>query len=55
LGLVDANVDVTASMTGGDLHIRIDGHGALWMKGPVEEVAQVTLSSELIARLQALP
>jgi diaminopimelate epimerase len=55
LGMVDANVDVTASMTGGDLHIRIDGHGALWMKGPVEEVAQVTLSSELIARLQALP
>ncbi len=55
LGQVDANVDVTASMPGGELSIRIDADGALHMRGPVEEVAQITLSSELIARLQALP
>ncbi len=55
LGQVDANVDVTASMPGGELSIRIDPDGALHMRGPVEEVAQITLSSELIARLQALP
>lgn len=55
LGQVDANVEVTASMPGGDLSIRIGPDGALWMRGPVEEVAQITLSSELIARLQALP
>jgi diaminopimelate epimerase len=55
LGLVDANVDVTASMPGGELTIRIAKDGALHMRGPVEEVAQITLSSELIARLKALP
>jgi diaminopimelate epimerase len=55
LGQVDANVDVTARMPGGELSIRIDADGALRMRGPVEEVAQITLSSELIARLQALP
>jgi diaminopimelate epimerase len=55
LDLVDANVEITARMPGGELHIRIDEDGALWMRGPVEEVAQITLSDELIARLQALP
>ncbi len=55
LGLVDRNVDVTAHMPGGDLQIRTDADGALQMRGPVEEVAQITLSPELIARLQALP
>ncbi len=55
LDQVDSNVDVTARMPGGELSIRIDADGALHMRGPVEEVAQVTLSSELIARLQALP
>jgi len=55
LGQVDSNVEVTASMPGGDLLIRIDPDGALYMRGPVEEVAQITLSPELIARLQALP
>jgi diaminopimelate epimerase len=53
LGLVDAVV--TASMPGGELAIRIDDDGHVWMKGPVEEVARITLSSELVARLQALP
>ena len=52
-GLVDA--DVTAAMPGGELHIRVDASGSLFLRGPVEEVAHVTLSSELIARLQALP
>ena len=55
LGLVDARLEITASMPGGDLRIRADASGALWMTGPVEEVAQITLSPELIARLQALP
>jgi diaminopimelate epimerase len=55
LGLIDANVDITASMPGGDLRIRVAADGALWMRGPVEEIAQITLSAELIARLQALP
>jgi diaminopimelate epimerase len=54
-GLVDANVNVTASMPGGDLRIRVAADGGLWMRGPVDEIAQITLSPELIARLQALP
>jgi diaminopimelate epimerase len=55
LGQVDRQVNVTAHMPGGDLQIRISEDGELHMRGPVEEVAQITLSSELIARLQALP
>jgi diaminopimelate epimerase len=55
LAMVDRDVSVTASMPGGDLSVRIDADGALWLRGPVEEVAQITLSSELIARLRALP
>jgi diaminopimelate epimerase len=53
LDLVDD--DVTAHMPGGELHVRIDAEGRLWLRGPVEEIAQITLSPELIARLQALP
>ncbi len=53
LGMVDE--DVTAHMPGGELRIRIDAEGRLWLRGPVEEIAQITLSPELIARLQALP
>ena len=55
IGQVDAGVDVTAHMPGGELTIRIESDGSLWMKGPVEEVAHITLSNDLIARLQALP
>jgi len=55
LGMVDRKVNVTANMPGGDLQIRLDAEGALHMRGPVEEVAQITLSPELIARLHALP
>lgn len=55
MGLIDSEIDVTASMPGGDLHIRIDPRGSLSMSGPVEEVARITLSPDLIARLQALP
>jgi diaminopimelate epimerase len=55
LDLLDRDVEVTASMPGGDLHIRLDASSTLWLRGPVEEVAQITLSAELIARLQALP
>jgi diaminopimelate epimerase len=53
LGLVDAAV--TVDMPGGALAIREDGHGHIWMSGPVEEIARVTLSQDLIARLRALP
>jgi diaminopimelate epimerase len=53
LGLVDT--EVTARMPGGELRIRIDADGHLWLRGPVEEVGQITLSPEMIARLQALP
>jgi diaminopimelate epimerase len=52
-GLVDR--DVTARMPGGQLFIRIDPEGKLWLRGPVEEVATIHLSSDLIRRLQALP
>ncbi|MGI9145757.1 MAG: diaminopimelate epimerase [Chloroflexota bacterium] len=53
LGLVDS--DVTAAMPGGQLHVRIQERGNFILRGPVEEVAHVSLSAELIARLQALP
>jgi diaminopimelate epimerase len=53
LGLVDR--DVTVSMPGGELNIRIDERGCVILRGPVEEVAHITLSPELIARLHALP
>jgi len=52
-GLVGAHV--TAHMPGGELDIRVDADGRLWLRGPVEEVASITLSSELIRRLEALP
>jgi diaminopimelate epimerase len=53
LGLVDTNV--TASMPGGELFVRIDAEGRLWLRGPVQEVARITLSPDLIRQLQALP
>jgi diaminopimelate epimerase len=53
LGLVDQ--DVTVAMPGGELHIRTNERGSIIMRGPVQEVAHITLSPELIARLQALP
>ena len=52
-GLVDR--EVTARMPGGELFIRIDADDKLWLRGPVEEVATIHLSSDLIRRLQALP
>jgi diaminopimelate epimerase len=52
LGLVDR--DITVVMAGGELPIRLDDRGHVWMRGPAEEIAQVTLSDELIARLRAL-
>jgi diaminopimelate epimerase len=47
--------EVTARMPGGELFIRIDPDGRIWLRGPVEEVATIRLSSEMIQRLQALP
>jgi diaminopimelate epimerase len=52
-GFVDA--DVMARMPGGELSVRVDADGNLWQRGPVEEIARVSLSPELILRLQALP
>jgi diaminopimelate epimerase len=46
---------VTARMRGGELHIRIDADERLWLRGPVEEVATIQLSADLIRRLHALP
>jgi diaminopimelate epimerase len=51
-GLVGPNV--TVSMPGGDLTVRIDECGELWLHGPVEEVCQGTFSADLVARLRAL-
>jgi diaminopimelate epimerase len=52
-GLVDA--EVAAQMPGGELFVRVDEAGRLWQRGPVEEIARVTLSADLIRQLQALP
>jgi diaminopimelate epimerase len=52
-GLVDT--EVTARMPGGELSVRVDGEGSIWQRGPVEEVARISLSADLIRRLQALP
>lgn len=53
LGLVDETVSI--SMPGGDLLIRVDEDGGLHMRGPAEEIASVTVSPDLLARLRALP
>jgi diaminopimelate epimerase len=52
-GLVET--DVTARMPGGELFVRVEPAGRLWLRGPVEEIAQISLSPDLIRRLQALP
>jgi diaminopimelate epimerase len=53
LDLLDRSAVV--EMPGGELDIRIDDNGDVWMRGPVEEVARIDLSPDLIARMQALP
>lgn len=45
---------VTVAMPGGDLTVRIDMVGRLWLHGPVEEVCGGTFSADLLARLRAL-
>jgi diaminopimelate epimerase len=52
-GHVDS--EVTARMPGGNLGVRIAADGRIWQRGPVEEVARIQLSADLIHRLQALP
>ena len=49
LGLVDQ--DVTITMDGGQLQIRIAEDGEIWMTGPVEEVCSGDLSDDLLRRL----
>lgn len=51
-GLVDDLV--TVAMEGGELVIRIDEEGALWMRGPVERVCTVELSDDLLTRLRLI-
>ena len=46
---------VTARMPGGELSVTIHEQQHLWLTGPVEEVASVSLAPDLVARLQALP
>jgi diaminopimelate epimerase len=53
LGLLDRAV--TAAMPGGELQLWLGQLEHIWMRGPVEEVARITLSADLIGRLQALP
>lgn len=45
--------EVTVAMPGGDLTIRIDDDGRLWLSGPAEEACQGTFSAELVARLRS--
>ncbi|MCC6177848.1 MAG: diaminopimelate epimerase [Chloroflexi bacterium] len=49
-GLIDR--DVTISMDGGQLKIRLAEDGEIWMTGPVEEVCSGDLSDDLIRRLR---
>jgi diaminopimelate epimerase len=46
---------VTAKMPGGELSVRVLQDGRLFQRGPVVEIAHITLSPNLIAELQALP
>jgi diaminopimelate epimerase len=50
-GLVDR--DLTITMDGGQLQIRIAEDGEIWMTGPVEEVCSGDLSDDLLRRLRA--
>jgi diaminopimelate epimerase len=50
-GLVDS--EVTISMPGGQLFLRIDHAGDIWMRGPVEEICAGDFSPELLAKLKA--
>jgi len=51
LGHVDR--DVTISMDGGQLQIRLAEDGEIWMTGPVEEVCSGDLSDDLLRRLRS--
>ena len=50
-GLTDR--DVTVSMPGGQLSIRIADDGEIRMRGPVEEICTGDLSPDLLRRLGA--
>ena len=51
LGHVDR--DVSISMDGGQLQIRLAEDGEIWMTGPVEEVCSGDLSDDLLRRLRS--
>ncbi len=50
LDLVDSQVTIT--MPGGQLTIRIDASGDIWMRGPVEEICAGEFSPELVGRVE---
>jgi diaminopimelate epimerase len=52
LGLTDGTV--TVQSPGGELGIRIDEKGEIWLTGPVEEVCSGDLSQDLLDRLEGL-
>jgi diaminopimelate epimerase len=52
LGLTDGTV--TVQSPGGELGIRIDEKGEIWLTGPVEEVCAGDLSQDLLDRLAGL-
>lgn len=52
LGLVDSAL--TVAMPGGELSIRVAEDGHVWMRGPVETVAHIELSADLLTRLRRL-
>jgi diaminopimelate epimerase len=51
-GLIDERVII--DMPGGELDVRIEPDWTIWQRGPVEWVAEMTLSDDLIARARAL-
>ena len=52
LGLTDSRV--TVQSPGGELGLRIDQEGEIWLTGPVEEVCSGDFSQEFLDRLAAL-
>jgi diaminopimelate epimerase len=53
LGLIDR--EVTISMPGGQLELRLDAAEDIWMRGPVEEICSGDFSQELVERVRERP
>ena len=50
LGVVEREVTIT--MPGGQLELRIDDAGDIWMRGPVEEICTGNFSGDLVKRIR---